>query len=239
MINKNIVIKISKLKILFTLITVAAVGQIPLFSIEAQGRPQSVILSVPYASQIPTGKWNDPRQADGCEEASILMAMAWVNGAKDNEGLPPDEVERNIINLAEYEKVIYGFHQDTSAQDTARVMREFFRYDNIAVRENISVEDIKLELAANRLVIIPLNVQATGLPMYRGGPVRHTIVVVGYDDKNDELIIHDPLYKNIQNFWVPASAIGKGLSNYHSGIRRSGNTGTALISVGRTSIMNE
>ena len=197
------------------------------------------MLSVPYASQIPLGNWRDPRQADGCEEASILMAMAWVNGAKDNASIPADEVERNIINISEYERVALGFYQDTSAQDTAKIMREYFQYYDIGLLENIGVEDIKLELAANRIVIIPINVHATGLPMYRGGPVRHTIVVVGYDDKNDELIIHDPLYKNIQNFWVPASAIGKGLSNYRSGVHLSGNTGTSLISIGRTSIISE
>ena len=222
--------KTRKLTLLSSLIIIAAVGQIPLFSVTAQGRPQATMLSVPYASQVNAGHWNDPRQADGCEEASMIMAMAWVHGGT----VPADEVERNVINISEYERVVLGYYQDTSAQDTARIMREFFRYEDIAVRENIGIEDIKQELAANRVVILPINTRLTGLAMYRGGPYRHTIVVVGYDDKNDELIIHDPLYKNIQNFWIPASAIGKALSNYRSGVHLPGNTGTALVSVGKT-----
>ncbi len=214
-----------------------AVGQFPLFSISAQSsfssRPQSTILNVPYVSQIPTGNWNDPRQADGCEEASIIMAMSWIRGGT----VPPEEAEQDIINMSEYERAILGFFQDTSAQDTAELMRNFYLYKDVIVKQNISVEDVKQELASNRVVILPINVRATGLAMYQGGPVRHTIVVVGYDDKSDQLIIHDPLYKNIQNFWISASAINKSLRNYDSGNHLSTSNGTALISVGRASIM--
>lgn len=226
---------ITKIQILIILIIIISVGQTPLFSINAQGRPQSTILGVAYASQLPFGERNDPRQADGCEEASMVMAMAWVNGGS----VPADEIKRDIVNISEYERMIFGFFEDTSAQDTARVMREFYRYDNVVVKENITTEDIKQELAANRLVILPINTRMTGLAMYAGGPVRHTVVVVGYDDKNDELIIHDPLYNNIQNYPVPASAIGKALSNYYSGVRLAGNSGTALISVGKPAIIHE
>ncbi len=227
---------ITKHKFFILLIGAVAVGQLPLFSIEAQSRPQSVMMKVPYASQIPTGDRNDPRQADGCEEASIIMAMAWARGGSH---LPADEVERDIINISEYERVIYGFYQDTSAQDTARVMREFYQYKDVTTKEGISVEDIKQELAQNRLVIFPLNTRLTGLPIYRTGPPRHTVVAVGYDDKSDSLIINDPLYGNARNMWVPSSNIQSALSNYYSGIHRPGNTGTALISVGKQDKMYE
>ncbi len=39
---------------------------------------QLVTQSVPFTVQAPLGDWTDARQQDGCEEASVLMAMAWV-----------------------------------------------------------------------------------------------------------------------------------------------------------------
>jgi Peptidase_C39 like family len=226
-----------KLSLLITICT--AVGFIPLFSVHGQlmmpAHPESVMLNVPFASQIPTGNWNDPRQLDGCEEASIIMAMAWTNGGN----VPGEEVERDIINMSEYERAIFGFYQDTSAQDTARLMREFYQYQDVMVRENIGPEDIKQELAANRVVIIPINTRLTGLAMYRGGTSRHTVVAVGYDDASDQIIIHDPLYKTGQNIWIPSAALGNALSNYHSGNHLGGNSGTALISVGKADILYE
>lgn len=231
----------NKIKITSLLILALTIGQIPMFSINVHaavyswpfGRPQSAMLNVPYTSQVPTGNWNDPRQADGCEEASLVMAMGWINGG----AVPPEEAERDIINISEYERRIFGFYQDTSAQDTARLMRDFFLYTDVAVKENINTENIKQEIASNRLVIIPIDPRLTGLAMYRNGPVRHMIVVVGYDDKNDELIINDPLYGNAHNLWVSAAAINKGLRNYDSGIHRSTSNGTALISIGKADIL--
>lgn len=219
---------------LATLLLAIAVGQFPLFSISAQSRPQSTLLNVPYASQVPLGNWNDPRQQDGCEEASIAMALAWVNSATY---LMPEEVERDIIRTSEYERAMWGFFQDTNAQDTAKLLTDYYLYEDVIVKENITAEDIKMELASNRVVLITLNTRATGLPIYRTGPVRHTIVVTGYDDSTDKLVIHDPLYREIQNYWISSSAINKALRNYDSGNHLPTANGTALISIGRAGIM--
>lgn len=40
--------------------------------------PEMVRLTVPFTAQAPTGNWDDVKQGNGCEEASILMAHAWV-----------------------------------------------------------------------------------------------------------------------------------------------------------------
>ncbi|HEX3099740.1 MAG TPA: C39 family peptidase [Patescibacteria group bacterium] len=223
------------IKKISSIILLVVASQVPLFSASAQDRPQSTVLNVQYVSQVPLGHWSDPRQSDGCEEAAMIMAMAWVwNGTS---AIPGEEAERSIINISEYERAILGFYQDTSAQDTAQVMRDYYQYKDIIVKENISVEDVKQELASNRVVILPFDPRLTGLAMYRGGPTRHTIVVVGYDDASNQLIINDPLYGNLHNFWVSADAINKGLRNYDSGIHKSTANGTALISIGRASIM--
>lgn len=213
-----------------------AVILIPVFPVTAQGRPQSVILNVPFVMQAPFGEWSDNRQQYGCEEASIVMAMAWVrrevNTTADQINL--DEAKRDIINMSEYEKVIYGFYEDTSAQDTARLVREFYQYQNVEVKENISVEDIRMELSKNRVVLIPLNTRLMGLSFYRNGPVRHMVIAVGYDDKNDEIIVHDPLLNNGSYMWIPAKGLDAALWNYNSGIHRPLSTrNTAIVSIGK------
>lgn len=217
-----------------------AVILIPVFPVTAQGRPQSVILNVPYVMQAPLGDWSDPRQQYGCEEAAIVMAMAWVreNTNSPTDIIYKDEALRDIVNMSEYERVIYGFYKDTSAQDTARLMREFYQYNDIEVRENISVEDIKQELAKNRVVLLPLNTRATGMAVYRNGPVRHMVIAVGYDDKNDEIIIHDPIFRNGEYFWIPSSRLGPALWNYSSGnqLPLPPRT-TALVSVGKGNLL--
>jgi hypothetical protein len=217
-------------------LTAIAVILIPVFPVTAQGRPQSVILNVPYVMQAPLGDWSDRRQQYGCEEAAIVMAMAWVREAVNSptDVIFKDEAVRDIVNMSEYERVIYGFYEDTSAQDTARLMREFYLYPDVEVKENISTEDIKMELSKNRVVLLPLNTRLTGLSVYRNGPIRHMVIAVGYDDKNDEIIVHDPIFRNGEYFWMPASSLSAALWNYSSGNQRPlPPRTTALISVGK------
>lgn len=228
--------KIKSPKLLLSIAAVAAIF-VPLSPATAQGRPQSVILNVPFVMQAPLGNWSDDRQQYGCEEASIVMAMSWARREinKPNDTIFKEEALRDIINMSEYERVIYGFYQDTSAQDTARVARDFYQYQDITVKENISVEDIRQELAQNRLVLIPLNTRLTGVPMYKNGPVRHMIIAVGYDDKNDEIIVHDPLLKNGAFLWLPASGLQAALWNYSSGVHLPlGARSTAFVSIGKS-----
>src|SRR6187549_3072537 len=98
--------KLTNLKFFLFMAFVITVGQIPLFSISAQGRPQATMLNVPYVSQVPTGHWSDPRQADGCEEASMIMAMSWVRNGNTGSTVTAEEAERDIINISEYERTI-------------------------------------------------------------------------------------------------------------------------------------
>ncbi len=177
-------------------------------------RPQSVYLNVPFAMQVPTGEWNDPRQKDGCEEASSIMAMAWVRGGS----VPAEEVRRDIINMSEYENVLYGFFEDTSAQDTATLIRNYYQHTGVTVTTDITTEHIKTAIANNHPVIIPINTRFLHHPLYRNGPIRHTVIVVGYDEALGEIVIHDPLYKNGAYVHVSETQLDTALWNYDSGV---------------------
>ncbi len=192
------------------------------------GRPQSTILNVPFIKQIPTGHRNDPRQKDGCEETSILMALAWARGGS----IPPEEAERDIVNLSEYERVMFGFYQDTSIEDTAKLMQDYYGYTKLEVKQNINSENIKQELAQGNLVIIPVNTRLTRMRMYKNGPPRHTLVAVGYDDRDDTITVHDSAYGAFRT--IPAAVLDRALSNYWSGNHRPDtNPGKAMLVVYR------
>ena len=219
-----------------SIITALAVILIPVFPVTAQGRPQSVILNVPYVMQAPFGNWSDRRQQYGCEEAAAVMAMAWVREAVNSpdDTIFKEEALRDIINMSEYERVVYGFYEDTSAQDTARLMREFYLHSDVEVKENISIEDIKMELSKNRVVLLPMNTRLTGMSVYRDGPIRHMVIAVGYDDKNDEIIVHDPIFRGGEYLWIPAKSLQAALWNYTSGnLLPLPPRTTALVSVGK------
>lgn len=119
------------------------------FGSQAQGRPQATFLNVPFVMQAPFDNWADDRQQYGCKEASIVMAMAWARReiTSSEDMIYNEEALRDIINMSEYERVMFGVYEDTSAADTARLVREFYQYQNVELKYNITTEDIKVELA--------------------------------------------------------------------------------------------
>src|SRR3989344_5667894 len=174
----------------------------------------TVFHAVPSIVQAPTGKWSDSRLRDGCEEASILMVMLWAQG----RGVTAAEAEAEILGMAQFEKdVMIGFHNDTSADDTARLMREYYGFANLSVQKNISAQHIKEALSGGSIAIVPLNISAFGRKYYKNSVTRHTVVVAGYDEASQTFIINDPL------FWTPRRIKEKDLQNalrnYTSGAR--------------------
>ncbi|MCU0679251.1 MAG: C39 family peptidase [Planctomycetes bacterium] len=156
----------------------------------AASAEEYILLDVPFLSQAPFGDWQDQRQQDGCEEASVIMAMAWVRGTP----LDKDGGLQEILALAKHQADVYGSYRDTSAADTeSRIIRGYFNYQNSFVRENITFDDIKAELKKGRLIITPMNGQALGNPNFTApGPERHMVVIKGYAPDKKEFITNDP-----------------------------------------------
>src|SRR3989338_699022 len=148
------------------------------------------IENVPFTSQAPFGDWKDPRQQDGCEEASVLMAMRWVKG----ESLTKEQALEEILAMSKFEEDKYGDYHDTSSEDTVkRLFNDYYSYDKVKTVFDIKIEDIKKELAAGHLVIVPADGQKLGNPNFTGaGPERHKLVIRGYDDKKSQFITNDP-----------------------------------------------
>ena len=55
------------------------------------------------------------------------------------------------------------------------------------------IEDIKNTVLRYRPVIVPVSGKLLQNPQFlRGGPVYHTVLVIGYDDRDETFITHEP-----------------------------------------------
>lgn len=173
------------------------------------------ISGVPFIAQAPLAEWNDIRQQEGCEEASVLMSMGWVY----NQGYRPAEARNEIISMAAAQTALYGTHHDTSARDTMeRLFKQYFQYGNVEVHDHATVDDIVTHLKEGKLVLAAVNGKTLHNPYFRQpAPDRHMIVVHGYDAATDEFITHEPGTRNGENYRYSYDVMRESLRDYASG----------------------
>jgi len=170
----------------------------------------------PFTSQAPLFKWSDPRQQDGCEEASALMAMAWVEGVS---GYSAAEWEKKIIDLADFEQDKYGEHRDVSVLDVVNwIFKDYFSYDQVEIVDIKNSAQIVAELETGNLVLVPVNGQALANPNFTPpGPEHHFLVITGYDYQTEEFITNDPGTRLGKGYRYKDQIIFKALRSYPTG----------------------
>ncbi len=193
-------------------ISVGVVGE----SIYTPPTKQKVLLmDVPFAVQAPYGNWTDQRQEDGCEEASALMAVSWAR----EKNLTKDIVLKEVTGISDFLLEKYGEYRDISTQDIIDwIFKDYFQYDQVTLRYNITIDDIIQELERGNLIITPMNGQLLGNPNFKApGPPRHMIVIRGYDYATEEFITNDPGTKNGELYRYNTSVIYKAIRDYPTG----------------------
>lgn len=176
-----------------------------------------ILFEVPFTAQAPFGNWEDPRQQNGCEEASALMAVRWANASN----LELEEARDIIIDASEYEQKVYGEYRSTSSKDSVdRIFIDYFKYTNVRLVGNINTNDIKTELKNGNLVTLPVNGRKLGNPFFTPpGPTEHMLVVIGYDSKTDEFITNDPGTRHGKSFRYKAAVLEDALQDYPTGFK--------------------
>ena len=173
-----------------------------------------VLINAPFTSQAPLGQWSDERFQDGCEEASIIMAMAWVEG----RSLTPEGVTKEIIDLSAYEDQYFDGNLDLEPKDVARLIRDYYKHPSVEVVEGITTEDIAYELYQGNVVLVPLDGKKLNNPNFSGGgPERHMALVIGYDPSENEFIIHDPGTRKGSKYRYTREVLERSLRTYPSG----------------------
>jgi len=101
--------------------------------------------------------------------------------------------EQELNAIKNWEITEFGDYLDTDAEQTARILTDFFHIKNVAVKKNPTVLDIKNILSKGGIVIAPTAGKMLKNPNFSGdGPLYHMLVIRGYNDKTSEFITNDP-----------------------------------------------
>ena len=174
----------------------------------------AVQLPPPFTTQAPFGNWADPREQGACEEASIVMAWHWVTGTSFTRV----QALKEILALSRYSGRHLGEWRDTSAADTARLMRDYYEYRGVTVKYDIQVNDVINELGRGNLVIVPTDGTKLNNPYYRRpGPPEHMLLVYDYDARNQTFITNDPGTRHGAGLRYPSAVLGRALRDYPTG----------------------
>ncbi len=178
---------------------------------EAKPLPAQINLKVPMVYQAPFSVW-DAVHEDACEEASMMMVRAFYDGRT----LTRDEMEKGIQDLVAYEIKTIGYYQSTDAAQNAKLLRDYFNFQDVQILPVNSVDDIRREVAAGRPVILPAYGKALQNPNFKnGGPEFHMLVVRGY--KPGYLITNDPGTRKGENYVYTDAIIMDALHDWNGG----------------------
>ncbi len=180
------------------------VSAAPTTSQAPRALPAAVFIpGVPFTAQAPRGDWSLPF-GEACEEASVLMAVAWARGAG---ALSPLQAEREILGQVAFEDYAFGYHFDTSLAQTIKLFTRYYDYPNVALAYDIKPGDIKRELSRGNIVLVPIAGALLANPYYASPPPYHMVVVRGYDDVAGEFIVNDPGTRHGASFRYPSARL--------------------------------
>ncbi len=202
---------------LFSLILLASFC----FAFSGQAANKVLVLNVPFTSQAPLANWQDSRQQDGCEEATALMAMAWVKseGLTAKTKISKAAWEKKIIALSDFEKKKYGEYRDVTLSDMVKwIFKDYLKYDKVIIKPVTSAKDILTELEKGRIVLAPMNGRELKNPNFKvPGPITHMVLIKGYDYQTKQFITNDPGTRNGENYRYSEKIILKAIRVYPTG----------------------
>ncbi len=183
---------------------------------QSDGLPNKfIIANVPFTSQAPTGQWSDDRQQNDCEEAAVLIGAKWMNGESIGS---TENALADLLTLSKLAESMFGTYVDSSAADTLKLFQSYTGTTKGTVKYNVTMTDIKTELAANHILLMPMNGQALHNPNFTGaGPERHFLVVIGYDDKAGMFTTNDPGTRNGRNYRYTYETLYAAMRDYPTG----------------------
>lgn len=169
-----------------------------------------LIKNVPFQSQAPLGIW-DNLHNEACEEASIIIVDYYLNG----KSLPSDTMEQEIQKLVQWENDNWGGPPSITADQAGQLAHANYGL-NYQVIKNVSIDDLKAQIAAGHPVIVPAAGRLLGNPNFRSpGPAYHMVVAIGYTKNTiivqdvgtrngDHYVYNYQIFYNAMHDWVGA-----------------------------------
>ncbi len=147
---------------------------------------KEVDLDIPFTSQAPFKIWDDLHN-NACEEAALIMVHYFLKGEKLNKEI----AEKEIQSLVKWQIENWSSHKELTIDEVGKLAKEYYGWQKIKILDNITIENIKKEIANGNPVIVPTAGRLLGNPYYRQpGPYYHMLVVRGYS--KDKIITNDP-----------------------------------------------
>ena len=103
------------------------------------------------------------------------MAIYWSRDVK----LTTDIAYEEIGKIANFEKELFGFFNDTSIYDTIKIMEKYFSFTKYVLKENITKADIIQSLNNDNVVIVPVYGRDLKNKNYTPpGAIPHMLVII-------------------------------------------------------------
>lgn len=174
----------------------------------------AVNLDVPFTSQAPFKIWDEDHE-EFCEEAAALMAASYVKG--DNSITDPAIADAKLYDIKAWEMATFGYFKDTTAAETARILKEYLGISKTEIVSNPSINDIKSLLNQGRVVLVPSAGRLLGNPNFSGqGPLYHMVVVKGYT-KTGQFITNDAGTRKGADYIYETSVIMNAMHDWNGG----------------------
>ncbi len=173
---------------------------------------EEVNLAVPFTVQAPFANWEAPYK-EFCEEASVLMTAKYLSGEK----IPsPESADKDMLAIKAFEEKRFGYYEDTTAAETAVILREYFKIDAVKLIDNPTVAQIKEAVTAGKLVIVPAAGRLLGNPYYTPpGPLYHMFVIKGYT-ADGKFITNDPGTRRGADFLFSESTVMNAMHDWRA-----------------------
>ena len=180
--------------------------------------PSQFNLAVPFVLQAPTANW-DAVHNETCEEAAVLTVHYYWTKVKSFSAA---QVETQFSKMIAYENKTFGDFKDTTAAQTAKMIKELYKYKRVDVLPMKSINDAKPHVLAGRPVIIPSAGKLLKNPNFKnGGPLYHMLVIRGWM-KDGRIITNDPGTRKGNGYVYNAATLWNAIHDWNGGKVTSG-----------------
>lgn len=192
---------------------VADTQESPPASTSVASPASEVNLAIPFTSQAPHANWDLPYQ-EFCEEASVLMAASYILGQNITG---PDDAAAKMLEIKAFEEERFGYYEDTTAEETAVILREYYGLKDVQVVYDPTIARIKEDVALGRVVIVPTAGRMLPNPYFhQPGPLYHMLVIKGYLS-DGRFITNDPGTRRGADFLYDPQALLNAVHDWNGG----------------------